>query len=90
MTTPQVEPWNRKYPDTVKGVRQMMQDNSDIPANVLQQAAVYPDPYVDGVWKFEWRPPVGGYRAAIAYLAGYKGPSGQVRDTNDFEVEEDF
>jgi hypothetical protein len=50
----------------------------------LQGATGRPDPSVQGVWEVRTKDGV----RAIVYLAGYREPMGNVRATNDFEVDD--
>lgn len=73
----------KRYPDSPEGAVQCLRDMSS--GLNLQGATARPDPSVQGVWQVTMK---GGQRV-IVYLGGYKDPFGNVRTSNDFEVEDE-
>ena len=67
-----------KFPDTLAGAKAMLKD-AGYDGN-LGGVAGMPDPVAEGVWLVYTKPyPI------IAYLAGYREPFGNIRESNDFE-----
>lgn len=82
----------KKYPDTARGVQQMLVADSTLSDSDFDGAVFTPDPAVEGVWKVQLaRPADDGWEttAAIAYLAGYPDPWGEIETDNDFEMTDD-
>jgi len=73
--------WSQKYPDSAQGAVACLAALSE--GIDLKGATARPDPSVEGVWLVICK---NGDRAVV-YLAGYREPSGNRRDHNDFEVE---
>jgi len=89
---PKLPPGVTKYPDTARGVQQMLVKDSTLSNKDLEGAVFTPDPWVKGVWKVQLaRVADDGWEttAVIAYLAGYPDPWGDIRDDNDFEASDD-
>jgi len=76
-------PEQERYQDSAAGAIQMLRDYADTKQVKLDGATARPDPQVQGVWEVKMK---NGDRA-IVYLAGYREPMGNIRATNDFEME---
>ena len=74
-------PLERIYPDTAGGALAMLADSSNLD---LTGASCVADPEIRGVWAVT----LASGSVAIAYLAGYAGPWGDLRSWNDFECDE--
>jgi len=78
---------DKQYPDTLEGAFAYLKD--DAPPSItgyLEGATGFPDPGVQGVWAVDL--PDEDETRVLVYLAGYEGPMGDIRMTNDFELEQ--
>lgn len=73
-----------RYPDTSDGAIACFLALTEYKPS-SEELTAEPDPVVAGVWKVS-----GGFdeAAAVVYLAGYREPSGQIRQFNDVCVED--
>lgn len=73
-----------QYPDTRDGAKQFIENETVL---IITDSTTYePDPVVHGVWAVRGLKDTFGTVDALIEMAGYPGPFGVVRKTNDFEV----